>query len=76
MNERDLNPTCGCCEGVEVLTPLPTANRPGLDALAYRVGTHSSFLETMIARLSNLALELPEGELRAMENRPSTRCKR
>ncbi len=65
MNETDLNPTCGCCEGVEVLTPLPTANRPGLDALAYRVGTHSSFLETMIARLSNLALELPaaqEGE--------------
>jgi len=62
MNERDLNPTCGCCEGVEVLTPLPTANRPGLDALAYRVGAHSSFLETMIARLSNLALELPAAD--------------
>lgn len=65
MNETDLNPTCGCCEGVEALTPLPTANRPGLDALVYRVGTHSSFLETMIARLSSLALELPaeqEGE--------------
>lgn len=62
MNERDLNPTCGCCEGVEVLTPLPIANRPGLDALAYRVGTHSSFLETMIARLSNLALELPAAD--------------
>ena len=25
-------------------------NRPGLDALAYRVGTHGQFLETMIAR--------------------------
>jgi hypothetical protein len=65
MNDTDLNPTCGCCEGVEVLTPLATANRPGLNALAYRVGAHSSFLETMIARLSNLALELPaerEGE--------------
>jgi hypothetical protein len=62
MNETDLNPTCGCCEGVEALTPLATANRPGLDALAYRVGTHSSFLKTMIARLSNLALELPAAD--------------
>jgi hypothetical protein len=31
-------------------------NRPGLDALGYRVGTHASFLETMKARLSNLEL--------------------
>ncbi|HEX6899520.1 MAG TPA: putative baseplate assembly protein [Thermoanaerobaculia bacterium] len=44
---------CGCCEGVEPLTPQTIANRPGLDALAYRVGTHSSFLETMQARLSS-----------------------
>jgi predicted phage baseplate assembly protein len=35
------------------LTPQTIANRPGLDALAYRVGTHSSFLETMKARLSS-----------------------
>ncbi len=28
-------------------------NRPGLDALAYRIGTHSTFLETMKARLSS-----------------------
>jgi len=28
-------------------------NRPGLDALAYRIGTHSTFLETMEARLSS-----------------------
>lgn len=40
-------------------THLPMANRPGLDALAYRVGTHSSFLETMMARLSTLARQLP-----------------
>jgi hypothetical protein len=44
---------CGCCEGTEVLTPLATANRPGLDALSYRVGTHATFLETMKARLSS-----------------------
>jgi hypothetical protein len=44
---------CGCCEGAEPLTPQTIANRPGLDALSYRVGTHSSFLETMQARLSS-----------------------
>ena len=44
---------CGCCEGVEIVTPLPTANRPGLSKLAYRIGTHASFLETMMARLSS-----------------------
>src|SRR5215212_6726368 len=48
MNER-----CGCCEGIEQLTPATTANRPGLNALAYRAGTHASFLETMRARLSS-----------------------
>jgi hypothetical protein len=44
---------CGCCEGIEVLTPLATANRPGLSQLSYRIGTHGSFLETMTARLSS-----------------------
>jgi hypothetical protein len=44
---------CGCCEGTEALTPKAIANRPGLDALAYRIGTHSTFLETMKARLSS-----------------------
>jgi hypothetical protein len=47
------NETCGCCAGVEPLTPLPTANRPGLSQLSYRIGSHSSFLASMIARLSN-----------------------
>ena len=44
---------CGCCEGLERLTPMVIANRPGLDALAYRVGTHATFLETMKACLSS-----------------------
>ena len=44
---------CGCCEGTEPLTPLPTANRPGLPTLSYRVGTHATFLETMKSRLSS-----------------------
>ena len=48
-----MNETCGCGEEAEPLTPISTANRPGLDALAYRVGTHATFLETMRARLSS-----------------------
>lgn len=46
------NEFCGCCEGLEPITPLANANRPGLAALTYRVGTHATFLETMQARLS------------------------
>lgn len=38
-----------------MLTPITIANRPGLDAIAYRAGTHGSFLETMKARLSSSA---------------------
>lgn len=47
-----MNLPCDCCEGPDVLTPLPTANRPGLSRLRYRVGTHGTFFETMQARLS------------------------
>lgn len=53
MTTRD----CDCCAGVEALTPLPTANRPGLDALALRVGSHATFLETMVARLTSHELD-------------------
>jgi hypothetical protein len=53
-----MNENCGCCDGIEQLTPLAIGNRPGLNALNYRVGTHGSFLETMLARLSNLPLEI------------------
>jgi len=34
-------------------TPLPLYNRPGLDALSYRVGTYGEFREWMLARLSD-----------------------
>ncbi|MEW7847669.1 putative baseplate assembly protein [Massilia aurea] len=50
---------CGCCEGIAISTPQPTANRPGQDALRYRIGTHGSFLQTMKARLSGHALGGP-----------------
>ncbi|MET0357385.1 MAG: putative baseplate assembly protein [Cellvibrio sp.] len=44
---------CGCCAGVTVSTPKTLTNRPGLTELAYRVGTHASFFESMSARLSS-----------------------
>jgi Baseplate J-like protein len=48
---------CGCCDGVAQLTPAAIFNRPGLDALAYRVGTHAQFFETMQARISTIRID-------------------
>lgn len=63
-----MNETCGCCESIERVTPITIVNRPGLDALIYRVGTHGSFLETMLARLS--ASDFPE--LRGLTTRSAS----
>jgi hypothetical protein len=49
---------CRCCETPSARTPLAVWNRPGLSALAYRVGTFASFREAMledIVRQSELA---------------------
>jgi predicted phage baseplate assembly protein len=46
-----MNDRCGCCEGQG---PEPLENRPGLDAIRYRVGTHATFLEAMKARLATI----------------------
>ena len=62
---------CGCCEGTEPLTPQPIANRPGLDALSYRIGTHATFLETMQARLSSNAFPALAGLTTRAESDPS-----
>src|ERR1700754_755296 len=43
---------CGFCEGNEQVTPVSSGNRPGLSSLAYRVGTHATFFESMLARVS------------------------
>ena len=45
--------TCGCCAGVAQHTPLEVENRPGLSAIAYRVGVHGDFLASMIAGLTD-----------------------
>ncbi|MFI5177516.1 MAG: putative baseplate assembly protein, partial [Vicinamibacterales bacterium] len=47
---------CGCCAGVSVETPMAVVNRPGLSAIAYRIGTHARFKTSMLARLSESGL--------------------
>jgi predicted phage baseplate assembly protein len=45
--------TCGCCACLSGAgTHVEVANRPGLAALRYRIGTHGSFLDAMIRRLT------------------------
>lgn len=48
---------CNACDGISPVTPVPISNRPGMETLSYRIGTHCSFFESMIARLSTLGLE-------------------
>jgi Baseplate J-like protein len=45
---------------------MVVANRPGLAALAYRVGTHAAFFETMLARLSTMEVENNGEKLRPL----------
>ena len=59
--------TCGCCEGTRKLTPASTKNRPGLDMLLYRVGTHGAFFETMKARLATMTVEAPGADGQTIE---------
>jgi hypothetical protein len=50
---------CGCCIGTEVDVPVSEVNAPGLSALAYRVGSYAGFYSTMLARLSQVTLDVP-----------------
>jgi predicted phage baseplate assembly protein len=43
---------CGCCEGTMAQTPIEIFNRPGLAAIAYRVGTYAQFKQSLLARLA------------------------
>jgi hypothetical protein len=58
---------CGCCAGATRLTPALIVNRSLLPAIAYRVGTYSSFLETMLAALSSSSVPALAG-LRTRNN--------
>src|SRR5215472_6977619 len=53
--------TCHCCEGLTAETPALVTNRPGLSAIAYRVGTHSQFKQSMLAALSDITLPALQG---------------
>jgi hypothetical protein len=44
---------CGCCTGIRPETPLPLDNRPGLPAIAYRIGRHAEFRASLHAALSS-----------------------
>jgi len=52
MNTDPALDTCGCCEGVKPLTPAAIDNPPGFTALAWRVGTHARFKQSLLAALS------------------------
>jgi hypothetical protein len=51
---------CGCCKGLTTQTPQTQDNPPGRSTLAYRVGTHSRFKASLLARLSSQYLEFPD----------------
>ena len=54
-NTHSSSCACGCCQGVEPLAPRSPENPPGLSELAYRVGTHGAFKESMQAALARQA---------------------
>jgi hypothetical protein len=51
--EQPTQDACGCCAGVGIQAPALLYNRPGLAAIAYRIGTHSEVLASLQARLSS-----------------------
>ena len=51
--EQSVQDACGCCAGVGIQAPALLYNRPGLAAIAYRIGTHSDVFASLLARLSS-----------------------
>ena len=49
--------SCGCCEQESPLNPLD--NRPGLDALTYRIGTYGLFLQRLVDEVHSVTI--PDG---------------
>lgn len=47
-----MNGLCGCCQPPVPLTPVAIDNRPGLTAIAYRIGTYASFRESMLEAIA------------------------
>jgi predicted phage baseplate assembly protein len=59
-------PACGCCEPGAGAVPAATANRPGLDALRYRIGDHAGFLDQLLAQISRMTAGGDEREVRPL----------
>ncbi|HHM05335.1 MAG TPA: putative baseplate assembly protein [Gammaproteobacteria bacterium] len=57
--------TCHCCEPEAELTPVSLYNRPGLTAIAYRVGTFAQFRQAMLQGIAR------RSELRGLSTRDS-----
>lgn len=51
---QDARKECGCCAGIDAATPGLLFNRPGLSAIAYRVGTYQTFRQSLHTRLSDI----------------------
>ena len=49
-----MSDNCGCCTPNTPLTPVMIDNRPGLSAVAYRIGTYGSFRETMLDAIASM----------------------
>jgi predicted phage baseplate assembly protein len=52
---------CHCCQGLTAQTPAEVKNRPGLSAIAYRVGTQSQFKQSLLSALSDTARPQSQG---------------
>ena len=69
MNTSSRDPKldiCGCCKA-ELPEP-DLSNRPGQLALSYRIGTHSSFLRRMLARLHSQRIPSKPNEAPPLAN--------
>ena len=64
MTQIKHHQNCDCCDGTQAITPMDTTNRPGLDQIQYRIGTHPTFYETMKARLSSTYVEQPRQSIK------------
>lgn len=60
MSDSQSNP-CGCCAGLDAETPARIENPPGQSAIAYRVGTHATFKESLLASLSSSSRRALQG---------------
>lgn len=52
MDKAPTAELCGCCEPPVALTPALVTNRPGLTAIAYRIGTFAAFREAMLEAIA------------------------